>query len=151
MKITYVLPLDLSGIPADAREDVKQEIADYLREAVLEDVGDGRSPLTGVKWKGLSAEYKKRKSEESSAVIANLELHGDMLDALEARPRAGNAVELGIWDGTEAEKADGHCNFSGDSHLPNRRFIPNAKDDETFRPGIMNEVLRIIDEAREEA
>jgi hypothetical protein len=65
-----------------------------------------------------------------------------MLDALTYRIR-GNSIEFGIW-GEEADKADGHNNFSGDSDLPRRPFIP--KKDENFRPEIRDEIDAIIEE-----
>ena len=79
----------------------------------------------------------------NSSPVANLELSGDMLDSLEFRVK-GTKIEVGIW-GSEADKADGHNNFSGDSKLPERKFIPNGSNGETFRPDIRQEVDSILE------
>ena len=56
------------------------------------------------------------------------ELTGDMPDALEVVRKRGTKLSLQI-EGDEAPKADGHNNHSGDSPLPERRFIPKEGGD----------------------
>lgn len=146
-KLTYSLKLDLADIPGGSRDAAKREVADYLREAILQDVSRGISSVDGRAWKGLSKAYAEKKKKEVGNTKPNLELDGDMLDALDGvTNRSG--VEVGIFDSEQAEKADGHCNHSGNSNLPLRRFIPD--DDEKFRAGIMQEVESILDGYREE-
>jgi hypothetical protein len=139
-KVTFTLTPDLSEIPSSDRSKALKEIGQYLVEAILADVGETRSPVTGRMFKKLSADYAEKKAEESSSPVANLELSGDMLDSLDFKV-VGNKVEVGIW-GDEADKADGHCNHSGKSDLPERRFIPVKG--ENFRPDIRSEVENIL-------
>lgn len=105
-------------------------------------MGDAKSPVTGRNFKALDKDYAKRKADVARP-IANLELSGDMLDALDYEIK-GNEIEIGIW-GDEAPKADGHNNHSGDSSLPTRRFIPKQGED-NFRPSILQQVKSIIEE-----
>lgn len=145
-------PFDELGItPPKSRADRQEaleRVAELVKTEVLEFVGDGKSPVQGGPWKrGLSPEYKKLKSKESSATFANMELTGEMLDALNAVVKRGNKISLEI-TGSQAPKADGHNNHSGDSSLPERRFIP--KDDETFKKSIWSDVKRILQEYEDE-
>ena len=135
----------LADVPRSDRPDTLDEIGQYLVEAILSDVGEAKSPVTGRAFPKLSAAYKKIKAHESSADIANLELTGEMLDSLTYKV-VGSRVQIGIW-GDQAPKADGHNNFSGDSKLPRRAFIPDKDRGESFRPDIRDEVQTIIDEA----
>ena len=48
----------------------------------------------------------------------------------------------------EQGKADGHNNFSGESKLPTRQFIP--KDNQSFRPDIKSEIQAIAEDFMEE-
>lgn len=144
-KQTFKLKVNLSDVPKSDRPQVLSDIADYLLEAALDDIGEGRSPVYGSKWPALSKVYKKHKLEEGSKPIANLELSGDLLDALEAKVTGKSAITYGITDSSQTAKADGHNNLSGDSKLPLRRFVPGPG--ETFRSGIMNQIQQIIDAA----
>lgn len=129
--------------PKNGVRQVKQEIADFVLEKILDYVGSGKSPVSGGQWKrSLSKDYKKEKSKYSSALFANMELEGDMLDNLEVVVnRAGN-IEV-RQTGKQADKADGHNNHSGRSNLPAREYIP--KDDQTFKQPIINGIKAIID------
>ena len=141
-KITYKMRLPLTDIPRSDRDKVKEEVGNYLIEAILTEVGRGESPVKGGSWKRqLSPTYKKVKSKYSNKLIANMELHGDMLDSLEFKPTK-SGVEVGIFDKSQVPKADGHNNFSGKSKLPERRFIP--KGDQKFKSDIINEIASII-------
>jgi len=72
----------------------------------------------------------------------NLELEGDMLDALTFETTS-SGITVGIFeDSGQADKADGHNNFSGKSKLPLRRFIP--KSDEEFKGSINTGVRQIL-------
>lgn len=68
-----------------------------------------------------------------------------MLDALEFRTTTGG-IEVGIFDSSEVPKADGHNNFSGDSKLPKRRFIPEKN--QSFRPIIESGIEAVLDRYR---
>lgn len=140
-KISYEFdPFELVGLepPASARDRkaALDEIRDYIRTEILQYCGDGNSPVQGGSWKRtLSPEYKKIKEKISGANFANLELYGDMLDALECVITSDGNLSLQIV-GSEADKADGHNNFSGKSELPPREFIPNEAKGQTLKQPI---------------
>lgn len=122
----------------------RDEIKEFVLDSVLDKVGSATSPVKGRgKFKALSSAYKDVKGELSSSTIANLELTGDMLDSLEVVETRGGKLRLRI-KGSEAMKADGHCNHSGKSKLPTRRFIPG--DGETFKRDIIDGIREIVED-----
>ena len=132
------------------RRSAMQDIAEYVRDEILQYVGDGNSPVSGRgKFKALSKDYAEFKKTISSSTTPNMELYGDMLDDLEYRIE-GNKIKIGWFGGEQAAKADGHNNFSGESDLPVRRSIPNAKDGETFKRDILQGIKQIAREALED-
>lgn len=145
-------PFEETGISVrkSVRKEALDEVAEFIKEQVLSHVGDGQSPVANGKFKKtLSSDYKKKKSEISGVTYANLELHGDMLDALEVVAKRGSKLSLQI-QGEEAAKADGHNNFSGDSNLPAREFIPNQDKGQTFKRQIWSGVKNILSKYEEE-
>lgn len=138
-------PFELCGLdePTEGVDEMRQALADLVLEETLNAVGQSKSPVAGETWKAsLSPGYKKFKSKFSSVLRANMELHGDMLDKLECVVnRAGN-LELRITGKSESAKADGHNNHSGESVLPQRRFIPD--DGQTFRRNIIQKMKSVI-------
>lgn len=153
MKLAFEFdPFELAGVEPPKnptlRRQAKEEIGQYVLAEVLDACADGRSPVSGGAWKhSLSKEYKARKEATSGVGYANMELNGDMLDALEVTQKTGNKLALQI-DGHEGDKADGHNNFSGDSELPTRQFIP--KPGQTFKRDIISGIRRIAEEFLEE-
>lgn len=140
-------PFELAGKekPKSGIRALEAEICQYVLDQVLNHVGDGKSPVAGGAWKkSLSPEYKKRKAEVSSALFANMELTGDMLDSLEC-VRTRDGIELRVVGAKNAAKADGHNNHSGKSRLPPREFIP--KEGGSFKRNIISGIRSIIDEA----
>lgn len=147
-KVAYEFdPFELLGIDAPkSKADLKaalNEMADYVRTEVLQYVGDSKSPVKNGAWQSkLSPAYAKIKREISGVATANMELTGDMLDALECVVTSRGTLELRI-TGPEAAKADGHNNFSGQSSLPAREFIPNEDKGQTFKQPILNGMKQI--------
>ena len=140
-EIAKELSLNLNRIPTDRIEAAKNEVGEFIVNEILRSVSSGRSPVMGRgSFKALNAEYAE--AEKGGNRLANLELEGDMLDALEYRP-TGVGVKVGIFESSQVPKADGHNNFSGDSKLPTRRFIPDSS--ESFNPRIENGINRILD------
>lgn len=137
-KVSFVFdPFELAGVevPRTKRDQAARAIADFVREEVLDHCGAGKSPVAGGSWKrSLSPEYKKKKLETSGVGFANMELDGDMLDALNVVKTRGGKLSLEV-GGSQAGKADGHNNHSGKSKLPAREFIP--KKGETFNKSIL--------------
>ena len=126
---------------SDAQKDrIKDEVGELLVETILLAVGSSRSPISGEDWPPLSNDYADFKQNEGRGSRANMELNGDMLDALEF-VRTVEGIRLQI-TGDQAPKADGHNNFSGESSLPRRKFLPERGD--TFKGEINNQVDAII-------
>jgi hypothetical protein len=131
------------------KNEIKEEIANYLKEQILQDVGSSKSPVTGKKFKALSKDYKKFKDGVSSSNVPNLELYGDMLNHLDFNITS-KGIEIGIFDFDQAQKADNHCKFSAKSlktKVPERQFIP--RKDEEFRPAIMNKIKKLVKDGSE--
>ena len=136
-------PEEETGItlPPGKRQEALERVADFVKESMLSDIGEGKSPVAGEgAFPALSKDYKKVKSELSSSVIPNLELEGDLLDSLEVEV-TGSGIRAEVSDAQSA-KADGHCNFSGKSKLPRRRFMPG--EGQTFNRKIMSGVKAIM-------
>lgn len=145
-KTTSTLDLGdaLEKLSPAAKERVKADVGDYIREQILLDANATRSPVSGKAFPKLSESYKKHKEAEGLPGRPDLLFEGDMLDALDVKDAGGNAIEIGWW-GSQAAKADGHNNISGDSKLPLRQTIPDVG--ESFKPKIMKEVEKIITDA----
>lgn len=123
--------------------EINSEVAEFILDAALDKIGSGSSPVRSGRWKrSLSKRYKKVKGDFSSANFANMELHGDMLDALKAKTKKGGKIEFGITKASETGKADGHNNHSGKSKLPPREFIP--KKGGSFNKDIMAGIKDIL-------
>ena len=107
---------------------------------MLSRVAQRKSPVTGDTFPALSKDYRKEKVEDGFDGVPDLERSGDMLDALDYRVTS-EGIEFGVF-GADALKADGHNNLSGESLLPQRRFIPG--EGEGFVSAIEREVNKII-------
>ncbi len=140
-----VIELDLSNVPENKWGQAKIEVGKYLQEQILLRVADAKSPLDGKKFQKLDPDspYKAQKKADGLPPIANLENTGAMLDSLTYKLEKGNKLKVGVF-GSEAPKADGHVNFSGESKLPERRFIPGKG--QTFDQKIIDGVDSIIQE-----
>lgn len=143
-KISKTINLNDFGfdlIPRSKQADAKKEIGELVVNEILIYLQDGISPVQGYgKFQKLSDKYAKEMKGGNKT--PNLELDGDMLDALTYESRRGAEIEVGIFKGKEVPKADGHNNFSGDSKLPLRRFIP--EENENFKSDIEDKIKTII-------
>lgn len=130
---------NFEAVPIEARDQLVDEIGEFLLDSILDYVGESRSPVAGGKFKReLSDAYKKISGKDN----ANLDLTGSMLDSMEIIPDYDNGVvTIGIFDGDEAPKAFNHQ--TGDT-LPVRQFIPN--EGEILKAEILRGVGRIIEE-----
>lgn len=138
----------LDEIPRDKRSDAKREIGELIVNEILIYLQDGESPVDGYgNFPKLNKEYAK--NQKGGDRTPNLELMGDMLDALSYKSLRGAEIEIGIFKGKEVPKADGHNNFSGDSKLPMRRFIP--EENESFKSDIEQKIKTIINDYKEES
>ncbi|MBL0320683.1 MAG: hypothetical protein IPP74_15520 [Alphaproteobacteria bacterium] len=128
----------------DTKKQIQQDVGEFLVEKILESVSSRTSPIAGGTYKKtLSPEYKKHKQAEGGSSVADLKLTGIMLDELGFK-KTEDGILLGVF-GDAAPRADGHSNLSGESTLPERKFLPNI--DEEFKSSIQSGVERIIADA----
>ena len=140
-KIQKKYKLDLKGVPLKDRAKAKADVAEYLEEEIQVTVASGKSPVEGESFKRLSKKYADEHKDGDRT--PNLFLDGDLMDSLRVEPQKGNEVLISVSE-DQNDKADGHCNFSGRSKLPRRRFIPGK--DQGFKKDIENTVRRIVSE-----
>ena len=136
------------------RKEAANEVGQFLVDYILDKVGQAESPVKNGKYNPtLTKKYKKIKGDISGNSKANMELFGDMLDALEYTAKDG-IIEVGIFDSDQAKKAYGHnTGFSGHPNSEmrgnkyKRQFIPN-KSGKTgrFNDDAYEEINRIIDD-----
>ena len=133
-------------VPKENQREALEASAAYIKEQILLNTGDGKTSVEGGKWKRkLEPEYKKRKGEESGVSFANLELSGDLLDALDVRVE-GSKVTIEVGDGQEA-KAEGNLLGSyGRDPDPSkaREFMPHARGQKLTKK-IMEGVAEILE------
>ena len=143
-EISKEIELDFSNVPRGELTDLKNEIAELIVDEIKINLAKGESPVSGEAFKSLSKKYADK--EKNGNREPNLNLEGDLWDSIEAK-FDGNRLLVGVFDKKEVPKADGHNNFSGESRLPKRRFIPD--EDQSFKPSIMRKINILIDERRE--
>lgn len=139
------------SVPKEKREEALSAVKDYVQEQVLSHVGAGKSPVAGGKWKkSLSKDYKAKKAGESSVGYANLELSGDLLDALEVVEVNSQKLSLQV-EGPQAPKAEGN-NLGSYGRSPDpskaREFIPQPG--QTFNRKITSGIRDILSRFSEE-
>lgn len=138
-------------VPKKNQRAALQDAATFIHEQILSNCGEGKTSVEGGKWKRkLSPEYKERKAQESTVTFANLELEGDLLDALKVKPDGGKIlIEVG---GDQRDKAEGNLLGSyGRSPDPSkaREFMPHARGQKLSKE-IMEGVAEILREHAEE-
>lgn len=139
--------LDLDGIPKDLHSEIKEAVGEHIINSILDLTTEGVSPVSGErKWKQLTKKYAERFHDGDRT--PRLELTGDMKAALGFK-NTKDGIAVGIMESSQRPKADGHNNLSGESALPQRRFIPST--DQDFKSEIMNEVDNIIEQYRADA
>lgn len=148
------IKLNLSKIKnRQAKQEAKEQVADYLEDTILDYLSQGISPVTGKPFIGLSKNYKKIKAKISGSTKPNMELHGDMLDDFEVRIK-GNEVSFGFHTDAHDKsklKAENHNKFtvrSRKTKLPERRFIPYK--DQKLHKDIMQDIAEIINDLSED-
>lgn len=129
-------------LPRAQKKRVAEDVSDLLKTSILQEVGNTRSPLAGLSWPSLSKDYKKFKTKKNLPGKANLEFSGEMLDDFDTEVKDSGKIELNVTGDKSAAKADGHNNFSGQSNLPLRRFLP--KEEDRFKKGIETQVNEIV-------
>lgn len=144
-EITKKVSVDLpDGLSRSEKEELLEEIGEYIKITMLDMIGEGKSPVTGRKWKNLSEKYADKKGTK----LSNMDLEGELLDALEYEVKRGN-LYIGWWDESQAPKAYGHTTgMEGhpwlDGKAPVRKLIP--REDENFSAEIRNGIQTIIED-----
>ena len=149
-KFTHNYKIDYpEGASKAERDAINEEVGTYLVEQTLKDVGQSKSPVKGGRFRAqLTKEYAEVKSGIAGSTRANMELYGDMLDALEYK-KSAKGVWVGINDSKQAVKAYGHntgfkghpnSKMRGDKYK--REFIP--KKGQGYKASIDKEVNKII-------
>jgi hypothetical protein len=143
-------PFKLTGVKPsksrDSRDAALAEVADFVKESILNNCASGKTSIDGGLWKKkLTPEYKKEKLKESGVGFANLELHGDLLDSLDTKV-AGKKIIIEITDSAELGKAEGNLigSYGRDPNPDNaREFMPHKRGDR-LTPEIMRGVKEIL-------
>lgn len=136
------IDLGLNGLPASIKNDIIEEVGTILKEEVLLALGNAKSPVAGESFPALSKKYKEFKQAQGGSGAPDLELYGDMKDALTFEP-TDSGLKLGFF-GDQAAKADGHNKLSGrENFTPKRRFLP--EEGQTFKRDIVRTVEEIVD------
>ena len=151
MKAWKFKPFEELGIeiPRGSRREALEAAAEYIRTAMLDYIGSGTSPVSGFgKFPGYTKTYKDFKRGESSASAVNLELSGEMLDALDARV-SGSTINVNVYGDSDLEgKAEGNNlgTYGKANPIPGkaRRFIPVGN--ERLKKDILQGVKDILKE-----
>lgn len=137
-------PFEATGadqLKGEAKREALDEAASFLREAVIGYMDSQNSPVAGHgAFRKLSKDYAERKRKMGGSPVPDLELSGDLKQAIKVFS-TGNRITIEV-TGDQGGKADGHCNHSGASKIPLRRFIPDS--DESFKKPILDGIARII-------
>jgi len=149
------ITLSLGKVPIGDREQVKEEIGDFLINEVLRSVEKGFSPVQGEgRFKKLTKDYADK--EKGGRRTSNLNLDGDLLEELKYK-LTSSGINFGYLDGKEREKADGHNQHSAkairwaqgmDDPFPKRRYVP--KGGQKFTDKIEKGIKEIIKEFEKE-
>ena len=144
-KFNPIEDLDLN-IPKNKQKQALQAAASYLKEAMLDYIGEGSSPVSGGKWvRGLTKGYKDQKREFSSSIFANLEKEGDFLDSLKVSI-SGNDLVVNVGK-DQVGKAEGFLTgLYGENAKKEykREFMPQG--DGKFNREIMGTIKSILEE-----
>jgi len=122
--------------------EVNDTIKEFIRSQVIADMDKKVSSVDGTTFQRLSKKYKKLKQAAGKPGIPNLEFDGDLKNAIQVVHAGDGMLKIKVREGPQADKADGHCNHSGDSDLPPRRFIPAKK--QSFREPINKKMASLI-------
>lgn len=145
-------PFEATGIevPKKNQREALEAAAEYLRDAMLDYIGEGKSPISGGEWtRGLTETYAKKKQKESGSKRANLELSGELLDSFFVLP-SGNGLRIGV-SADQADKAEGNqLGTYGQSQSTGKRreFLLQPGDD--LKREIITGLKNILEEFEED-
>jgi hypothetical protein len=139
------------NIPKANQREALEAAAEFLKEQMLDYIGEGKSPVDGGEWvRKLSPGYKAVKGEESSVNFANLELHGDFLDSLNVTVK-GKSLVLDVGK-DQYGKAEGHLTGQyGSGNMSKgptpREFMPQGKGE--FKSKILADLKKLLEDYEE--
>lgn len=135
-------------IPKDKQKEALQAASEFLKETMLDYIGEGKSPVQGGRWvRSLSPEYKKKKLEESGIDYSNLELTGGFLDKLSVDV-SGSKIVVDV-DADDYGRAEGFITgqYGESSKIKPRQFSPQKG--ESFKKQILNDLKELLSEFEE--
>jgi hypothetical protein len=148
-KFFYSLKPDgIEELKSKDREELLDQIGEYLKFAILDFLGSSKSPVTGETLDKLSDKYSKKVGHKWT----NLEFEGTMLDALDFRLSKNNTtLDIGFFTKDQAAKAYGHTTgMEGHPWLegvtPERKILPMGKEsfDSEIEDGIDNIIMEFL-------
>jgi hypothetical protein len=150
---SYTLSLDIpSEIKGEDRDSLLADISEFLVSDIIAQVESGHSPVGGFgEFSRLNKTYASQ--QKNGDDTANLDLHGDMLNALTSEIIGRNKIKVGI-SGEQAIKSYAHnTGFKGHKKIKStkgkdlrRPFIPDIKLAETFDKEILKGIKELIAE-----
>jgi len=136
-------------VPEENIDEARDAVADFVKEAVLEDISFSRSPVSNGRWKKkLSKKYAKKVGKTTS----NLEFSGELRAAIDVKElKDDTSLSLEV-DKDVSGKADGNnrgtYGKSNRTNLKNaREFIPRGR--KTLSPKIWNGIRDILKSFKE--
>ncbi len=142
-------PFEATGVevPKKNRKEALDAAAEYVRDAVLDFIGEGKSPIAGGQWtRSLKGKYAK---EKDGAAFSNLELSGELLDSLYVE-RSGSGLEIGVGK-DQAGKAEGNQlgTYGKDKSTGRlREFLIQPGDE--FKGKIVSGLRNILEDFKED-
>lgn len=149
------MTLNMDRIPEGRRTSAKKAVLNVIENETTRALAKGRSPVKGEVFTRLKEEYADNQKQGDRT--PNLQVEGDLIEAIEYNVLTGNDIGWGYSDGNkESDKADGHNQFSpeskkpiwanGNPKLPKRRFIPGSGQE--LKPSSMKLVNAELDKFR---
>jgi len=136
------IDLGIDGLPNKLKNDIIEQAGDLLKEEILQALAVAKSPVSGESFPALSKKYREFKISEGGSGSPDLELYGDLKDAL-TYEATDSGLKIGFF-GDQAAKADGHNKFSGrENFTPKRRFLPD--EGQSFKRDIVRAVKSIVE------
>jgi hypothetical protein len=146
--MTKIIDLELpDGLKKSEKKELLKEIGDYVVVSMLDYIGEGKSPVSNARdFKKLTPKYAD--AEKGGDRLSNMDLEGDMLDALTYKI-VKDQLQVGWFNGDQAIKAYGHTTgMEGHPWLegkaPIRKLLPD--EDENFKRDIVAGINEIISE-----
>lgn len=150
-KISYKLDLEAEfnkkNIKPSKRKALSELIGVTLIDEITQYLDKGTTPVSKGKYKrSLNKEYKEKKTKEGKKGFADMQLTESMLNNLTIKPTKKD-VEIKLTNSTEKKKAYNHN--IGDT-LPQRQWLPNDEQGETFKRTITKKIKDIINDASDD-